>query len=98
VRTVAVSSGASVCVDFLREEANPSAQGGDQPKFTPAQAKALENWFYTLALQAATWGSPAVIMYNLRYNDAVGPKPKAVPNSIWRMENISTPKLSEEAG
>jgi DNA sulfur modification protein DndE len=67
-------------------------------KYTPEQAKALEDWTYAIALDAANWGSPAVIMYNLRANDAVGPKPKAAPNSIWRMEDISTPKLSVEAG
>ncbi len=50
------------------------------------------------ALVAATWGAPAVIMYVLRYHDALGPQPKAAPNSIWRMEDISTPKLSEESG
>jgi hypothetical protein len=38
-----------------------SAQGGDQPKFTPEQAKALEDWSYALALDAANWGCPAVI-------------------------------------
>ena len=38
------------------------------------------------------------MMYNMRDNDAVGPKPKAAQNSIWRMENISTPKLSVESG
>ncbi len=69
-----------------------------QAKYTSAQAKALEDWTYAVAIDAATWGSPAVIMYNLRANDAVGPKPKAAPNSIWRMEDISTPKLSVEAG
>ncbi len=69
-----------------------------QAKYTSAEAKALEDWTYAVAIDAATWGSPAVIMYNLRANDAVGPKPKAAPNSIWRMEDISTPKLSVEAG
>ena len=69
-----------------------------QAKYTPDQAKALEDWTYAVALDAANWGSPAVIMYNLRANDAVGPKPKAAPNTIWRMEDISTPKLSVEAG
>ena len=39
----------------------------------PAQAKALEDWSYSLAVQAATWGSPAVIMYALRDHDATGP-------------------------
>jgi hypothetical protein len=69
---------------------------------TAAQIKSefganLKDWSTSLALQAATWGAPLVTMYHLRYNDAVGPKPKAAPNSIWRMEDISTPELSVEA-
>ena len=64
----------------------------------PAVAKSLESWSYAMAMNAATWGCPAVIMHHLRYNDALGPKPKAAPNAIWRMSNISTPRLSEEAG
>jgi len=72
--------------------AEPKAQ------IPPEQAKALEDWSYSLAVQAATWGSPVVIMYALRNNDAMGPNPKAPPNSIWRMENTSTPELAEKAG
>lgn len=64
---------------------------------TPVQIQALSTWTYTLAMQAATWGSPLVTMYALRYNDAVGPTAKAAPNHIWRMTNISTPSLSKEA-
>ena len=37
-------------------------------------------------------------MYNLRSTVAFGPKPKALPNEIWRMEDISTPKLAAESG
>jgi hypothetical protein len=62
------------------------------------RAGALKNWAHALALQAATWGSPLVTMYHLRYVDAVGPNAKARPNEIWRMEDISTPELSVEAG
>ena len=62
------------------------------------QAKALEDWSYTLAMQAATWGSPAVITCALRDHDATGPNAKAQPNGIWRMENTSTPELAEKAG
>ena len=43
-----------------------------QAKYTPDQAKALEDWTYAVALDAANWGSPAVIMYVLRANDALG--------------------------
>jgi len=68
------------------------------PQIPPAQAKALEDWSYSLALQAATWGSPAVIMYALRDHDSTGPLSKAPPNSIWRMENTSTPELAEKSG
>lgn len=62
------------------------------------QIKAWKEWTYSLALQAATWGGPIVTMYALRHNDAVGPKARARPNSLWRMEDISTPALSKEAG
>ena len=74
------------------------AQAAETPRFTAAQATALEDWSYSLALQAATYGDPLVIMYLLRYNDSVGPKPKAAPNSLWRMENITTPQLAEQEG
>ena len=79
------------------KKASP-ALAQSQAKYTPEQAKALEDWTYAVALDAANWGSPAVIMYNMRASDAVGPKPKAAPNTIWRMENISTPQLSVESG
>lgn len=67
-------------------------------KFTPEQTKTLDAWTYATALNAATWGGPLVIMYTLRYNDAVGPKVKAEPNSLWRMENITTPSIAEQEG
>jgi hypothetical protein len=37
-------------------------QGQPKGKFTPAQAQTLEGRAYALALNAATWGIPAVIM------------------------------------
>lgn len=67
-------------------------------QITPSETKAMKEWSYSLALQAATWGGPLVTMYALRHNDAIGPKARAAPNSIWRMENLSTPALSQEAG
>lgn len=71
---------------------------GSQPKITENQEKAMRQWAGSLALQAATYGAPIVTMYSLRHNDAVGPNAKTKPNDIWRMENISTPELSKEAG
>lgn len=62
-----------------------------------ARAKTLSAYAGALALSAATWGAPLVTMYALRYNDAVGPDAKATPNTIWRMEDISTPELSQAA-
>jgi hypothetical protein len=75
-----------------------AAQGNGKGKLPPVQAKAMHDWTYSLALQAANYGAPLVTMYDMRYHNAVGPKPKAAPNAIWRMENISTPELSREAG
>jgi hypothetical protein len=67
-------------------------------KLAPKQARTLEDWSYALAVTAATWGGPLVIMYALRDNDAVGPKAKAAPNNLWRMENITTPSIAEDEG
>jgi DNA sulfur modification protein DndE len=75
-----------------------SSSAQQKPEIPTAQAKALEDWSYTLAVQAATWGSPIVIMYALRENDATGPNSKAPVNGLWRMENTSTPELAEKAG
>src|SRR5271157_251695 len=68
------------------------------PHASPEQVKAIQGWTGSLAVQAATYGAPLVAMYNLRSTVAVGPKPKALPGQIWRMENISTPKLAAESG
>jgi hypothetical protein len=69
-----------------------------KPSASPEQIKAIETWSYTLAVQAATYAAPLVAMYNLRSTVAVGPNPKAAPNTIWKMDNISTPKLAAESG
>ena len=37
-------------------------------------------------------------MYNLRDTVAVGAKPKVAPNELWRLTDIATPKIAEEAG
>ncbi len=84
--------------------AAPSAAPPAAAKATTLQtaaaerAKALAAYGEALAVAAASWGSPLVTMYSLRYNDAVGPYRKAPVNAIWRMEDISTPELSQEAG
>ena len=64
----------------------------------PDNAAALKTWTYSLAMAAANYGAPLVTMYALRDNDAVGAKAKAKPNTVWRMEDISTPELSKQAG
>jgi hypothetical protein len=75
-----------------------TGQAQSAPKISPAQAQALEDWTYALAANAVSWGSPLVVMYALRSHDATGPKVKAAPNTLWRMENAATPELAEEAG
>jgi DNA sulfur modification protein DndE len=73
-------------------EANPMA------KQKMVFKKNLGDFSYSLALQAADWGLPIVIMYNLRYNVALKPGAKSMPNSFWRLEDITTPSLAEKAG
>lgn len=60
--------------------------------------KSLQTYSDSLSLQAANWGLPIVIMYNLRYNDALKAGAKSTPNSIWRLEDITTPTIAEQAG
>ena len=74
----------------------PCARADEQ--ITPHQIAVWKEWSYSLALQAASWGGPIVTMYALRHLDAIGSNAKACPNTIWRMEDISTPELSKEAG
>jgi len=78
--------------------AAPTTAEVNKPSASPEQLKAIETWTYTLAVQAATFAAPLVAMYNLRSTVAVGPKAKAAPNTIWRMEDISAPKLAAESG
>ena len=68
------------------------------PQAFGQSAAPFKDWSASLALQAATWGAPLVTMYALRHRDAVGRDAKAAPNSVWRMEDISTPELSVEQG
>jgi hypothetical protein len=90
---------ASLFAAALSVQAQPARSAAPvQPKASPEQVKAIETWTYTLAVQGATYCAPLVAMYNLRSTVAFGPKPKAKPNEIWRLEDISTPKLSAESG
>ena len=65
---------------------------------SPQQVKAMQTLIHSLALQAAMYAVPIVAMYNLRNTISFGPHAKAPPNEIWRIENIATPKIAEEAG
>ena len=56
------------------------------------------SWVSSLALQAATYAVPIVAMYNLRNSTSVGPHAKAPPNEIWRIEQIASPQIAEQAG
>jgi len=91
----AASLAGGVSIHSVHAEGNKAQPA---PKISPAQAKALEDWAYTLAVSAATWGSPLVIMYALRNNDALGRNIKAAPNNLWRMDNITTPETAEAEG
>jgi len=64
----------------------------------PEMAEAIKAWGRSDAVYAATYGSSLLGMYNLRETVAVGPKAKVRPNELWRLPNIATPKIAEEAG
>jgi hypothetical protein len=65
---------------------------------SPEQIKAMQALVHSLALQAAMYAVPIVAMYNLRNTISFGPDAKAPRDEIWRIENIATPKIAEEAG
>jgi DNA sulfur modification protein DndE len=67
-------------------------------KLPPQQEKVLQAWLRSLAVQAATYGSSIVGVYNLRNTVAVGPHPKVAPNELWRLKDIATPQVAAEAG
>ena len=85
----------ALAAPLAQTQSTPTAP---KPRMAPEQAKAIQAWAHALAVQAATYGAPLVAMYNLRSTVAVGPRPKALPGQIWRMEDISTPKLAAESG
>lgn len=87
-----------LALSYLGGNLHLNAEETLKQEISPLQMEALKDWNYSLALQAATWGSPIVTMYALRYNDAIGPYAKAPPNTLWRMENITTPELAKQAG
>jgi len=70
----------------------------EEPGLPPEQAKVIQAWARSLAVQAATYGSSIVGVYNLRNTVAVGPDAKAAPNDLWRLKNIATPEIAAEAG
>ena len=65
---------------------------------SPQQVAAMRTLVHALALQAAMYAVPIVAMYNLRNTISFAPDAKAPPNELWRIENIATPKIAEEAG
>ena len=69
-----------------------------KPSMPPGQARLIQAWARSLAVQAATYGSAIVAMYNLRDTVAVGPKAKAPPGTIWKFDQIASPKIAEETG
>ena len=80
-------------------EETPSDAGA--PPTDKSASKALtsmETWGGSLVLQAATYAAPLVAMYNLRSTVCFGPKAKAPPGTIWKFEDIATPKLAAESG
>jgi hypothetical protein len=80
---------------FARADA---ARGAGDPHVSPEQLKAIGDWIGALAIQAATYAAPIVAMYLLRSTTATGPNAKVPANEIWRISNITTPEIAEQAG
>jgi hypothetical protein len=77
----------------------PAAQAAENaPKPSPEHIKQMEQFTESLATQAAIYGAPLVAMYLLRQSVCFGDKPKAAPGEIWRIKDITTPAIAEQAG
>ena len=76
----------------------PSDASAPPAKSESKALTSMETWGGSLALQAATYAAPLVAMYNLRATVCFGPKAKAPPGTIWKFEDIATPKLAAESG
>ena len=72
--------------------------GASAPSPASNAAGLIASWSDTLAIQAATYASAIVAMYNLRSTVAVGPGAKAPPGQIWRFMDIASPKIAAESG
>ena len=68
------------------------------PQLPPERVAQIQAFGNALASSAATYGAPIVAMYLLRDTVCFGAKPKAAPNDIWRIQNIATPEIAEQAG
>jgi len=75
-------------VAAAHSEECPEGAGNNQPAA----------WISALALQTATYAMPIVAMYNLRDSTSVGPHAKTPPNEIWRIEDIASPEIAQQAG
>jgi len=74
------------------------AQAHSEPKPTPEQMKEMGDFTNATATQLALYAQPLVAMYLLRHSICFGEKPKAAPGEIWRIKDIVTPTIAEQAG
>lgn len=56
-----------------------------------AVQKNLQEYYYSLALQAASWGAPIVTMYNLLYDSVLKPDAQSKPNQVWQLDQNTYP-------
>src|SRR5215475_9083387 len=74
------------------------AQQHSEPKPTPEQMKQMGEFTEATVAQLALYGQPLVAMYLLRQSICFGEKPKAAPGEIWRITDIVTPTIAQQAG
>ena len=78
--------------------AGPVAAQKKKPNLPPKQVALIQAWARSAAVYAATYCSATVGMYNLRETVAVGHGAKAPPGTLWKFDQIATPKIAAETG
>ena len=92
---VVVAAAFAAATLSVHAQAPTSGEPAGPVKASPEQVKAIETWTYTLATQAATYCRAAGRDVQPALDGRLRrPSPRPSPNAIWRLEDISTPKLA----
>ncbi len=69
-----------------------------EAQLPPEQVQAIGSLVRSMSIEAATYCTPIVAMYNLRYSVSFASTAKSKPGEIWRFAEIATPEVVRQTG